>query len=216
MNRYAKNGILTKQEMLLLKKAHICVVGCGGLGGYIMEMLSRIGIGKITIIDGDVFDETNLNRQLLSLTHNLGQYKVEVARARIKSVNPEVKINMHKVYINKENANRLIDDATLVIDALDSIEIRKILQNACESMDVPLIHGAIAGWYGQVTTIFPGDKTLDRLYTTNKDKGIETDLGNPSFTPATVASIQVSEAIKVLINKKRTAEKQNSLYRFVR
>ena len=89
----------------------------------------------------------------------------------------------------------------VIIDALDSIETRFILQETAEKLRIPLVHGAIAGWYGQVTTIFPGDNTLDKIYSKKDMKGAEQELGNPSFTPALVASIQVSEALKILIGR---------------
>jgi molybdopterin/thiamine biosynthesis adenylyltransferase len=83
-----------------------------------------------------------------------------------------------------------------------------ILQSFCEEAQIPLVHGAIAGWYGQVTTIFPGDRTLDRLYKDASDRGLEDELGNPSFTPATIASIQVSEALKVITGKEEVLRKK--------
>ena len=89
----------------------------------------------------------------------------------------------------------------MVIDALDNMSVRKILEKCCEKLEIPLIHGAIAGWFGQVATIFPGDKTLDKIYPCDKDKGSETELGTPSFTPALIAAIEVAEAVKVLLTK---------------
>ena len=89
----------------------------------------------------------------------------------------------------------------IIIDALDDITTRKRVQKVAKDLEIPLIHGAIAGWYGQVCTIMPGDDLLDRLYRTDKSQGEEERLGNPSFTPALVASIEVSEAIKVLLSK---------------
>ena len=95
----------------------------------------------------------------------------------------------------------LIAGHDVVMDALDNISTRRILENACSTCEIPLVHGAIAGWYGQVTTIMPGTKVFSKLYPELAEKGIETELGNPSFTPALVASIQVSEALKLLIKK---------------
>ena len=91
----------------------------------------------------------------------------------------------------------------MVVDALDSIPARLMLQESCKKLNIQMVHGAIAGWYGQVTTIFPGDDTLNRIYVKDKkqSKGIEEEMGNPSFTPALTASIEVSEVIKVLIGR---------------
>lgn len=201
-NRYQRNmNLLTPDENLTIREKRACVVGCGGLGGYIIEMLARLGIGFITAIDGDVFDETNLNRQLLSEEGLIGKPKAEAAKARIQKVNSDVLVHTKSVFLKEENAVSLIAGHDVVMDALDNISSRRILERACEAQGIPLIHGAIAGWYGQVTTIMPGAHVFSKLYPEAADKGIETELGNPSFTPALVASIQVSEALKVLLKK---------------
>jgi len=207
-NRYKKNiGILTIEENEKLKDFKICVVGCGGLGGYIVEMLSRLGIGHITVVDGDIFDESNLNRQLFSDENNLGLSKVHIAKKRIETVNHNVYINPINEFLNKENSNNILKNHDIVIDALDNIRVRFILQDICSELKIPLIHGAISGWYGQVTTILPGDDTLNHIYK-NKETELEDKLGNPAFTPATIASIQVSEAIKILLNKGEVLSKK--------
>lgn len=176
-------------------------MGCGGLGGYAIEMLGRLGIGYITAVDKDVFEETNLNRQILSDMNSLGKSKALMAVERMKLVNPEVFVNAIVDEFNFENGKDIIKGHDIVIDALDNIEGKLTLQDICEELGIPFVHGAIAGWYGQVTTVFPGDKTLKFLYKKEMRKGIEKELGNPSFTPALVASIQVSEALKVLIGR---------------
>lgn len=201
MQRYKRNGIFKEEEMNCILNSNICIVGCGGLGGHILEMLARLGVGRITIIDGDVFEESNLNRQILATTRNLGNIKVEEAKKRIFEVNPDTNLEIIHEFLNEDNISSIIQKFDIVIDALDSIQIRILLQEECEKKMIPLIHGAIAGWYGQITTIMPGDRTLNRLYPKNRDKGIEVELGNPSFTPTLVASLEVSEAVKVLLKK---------------
>lgn len=200
--RYQRNmKLMTQDEITALKEKRVCVVGCGGLGGYIVEMLSRLGVGKITAVDGDVFDETNLNRQLLSEEALIGFSKAEAAKSRIQKVNSEVEVFTKTVFLSEDNAEALIAGHDVVVDALDNISTRRILEKACSVCEIPLIHGAIAGWYGQVTTIMPGSGVFSKLYPETAEKGIETELGNPAFTPALVASIQVSEALKLLIEK---------------
>ncbi|ABY92673.1 HesA/MoeB/ThiF family protein [Thermoanaerobacter sp. CM-CNRG TB177] len=202
MGRYDRNmNMLSKEENEKLKDFRVCVLGCGGLGGYAIEMLGRLGIGYITAVDKDVFEETNLNRQILSDMNSLGKSKALMAVERMKLVNPEVFVNAIVDEFNFENGKDIIKGHDIVIDALDNIEGKLTLQDICEELGIPFVHGAIAGWYGQVTTVFPGDKTLKFLYKKEMRKGIEKELGNPSFTPALVASIQVSEALKVLIGR---------------
>lgn len=200
--RYIRNlNALTEEDCKLLQTKKICVVGCGGLGGYIIELLLRIGVGKITAIDGDIFEESNLNRQLFSDETVLGIKKTEVATIRATKVNSRVKFEGIQTFLTKENSQDLIKGHDVVIDALDNIESRKILANTCDSCGVPMIHGAINGWVAQVTVLMPGSGLIDKLYSESakiKDKS------SLAFTPALCASLQVSEAVKILANKGTT------------
>lgn len=199
--RYVRNmNMFTEEECERLQGFSVCVIGAGGLGGYVVEMLARIGIGNLTVVDGDVFNESNLNRQLLCLEDNIGESKVEHAGIRVARIDSSVEARCIGKMIDYENCSETIRGHDVVVDALDNIGVRKILQDICEKERIPLIHGAIAGWYGQITTILPGDRTLDKLYRVSEN-GVEKSLGNPSFTPAVVAGIQVSETIKLLLEK---------------
>ena len=202
MLRYSRNkNLMSDDEIILLSQKKVCVLGLGGLGGYIVEMLSRIGVGSLTLVDGDVFDETNLNRQLFSSMNNLGNSKALEAEKRVKGINPLTKVIPVYEFVDSSNAMKIIANHDVIVDALDSIDLRKYIAKVCTELNLPLVHGAIAGWYGQVATIYPNDTTLDILYPKDIKKGIEKELGNPSFTPALVASIQVSEVIKLLLNR---------------
>lgn len=192
---------LSSEENDKLKNYKVCVIGCGGLGGYVIEMLGRIGVGFITAVDGDVFQESNLNRQILSDAHSLGKSKSIAAKERMMNVNPLIEVNCVNELLTKENYPKILKGHDVIVDALDSIDARLMLQDACEELNIPLVSGAIAGWYGHVTTVYPRDKTLNIIYGKKIGKGIEARLGNPSFTPALVASIEVSEVIKVLIGR---------------
>lgn len=200
--RYSRNiSTISVEENENLKNYTICVVGCGGLGGYIIEMLGRLGIGHIIAVDGDIFEESNLNRQILCDTESIGYKKAIKSQERMKKVNPFIKVDAVTERLTYSNGAAIIRGAHVVVDALDNIDSRLILEKLCEEEKIPLIHGAIAGWYGQVTTILPGDKILKNFYEGKDLIGAEIKLGNPSFTPALVASIQVSEVVKVLINR---------------
>lgn len=202
MGRYDRNmTCISKEENDSLRHKTVAVAGCGGLGGYIIEMLGRLGIGKIIAIDSDVFEDSNLNRQILSHTDNLGRPKALEAWQRVKLVNPDVELLPVLNKIDESNAKTILQKAEVVVDALDNISGRFALQKACEELGVPLVHGAISGWYGQVATILPGDKTLDKIYSNISDAEIKNPLGNPSFTPALTASIEVSEVLKLLIGR---------------
>lgn len=200
--RYQRNmNMLSLEENESLKKFKVCVIGCGGLGGYIIEMLSRLGIGYITCVDADVFEETNLNRQILSDTTVLGKSKAMTAKQRVEIVNPLITVNAIEGRFSQENAKEILNGHDAIVDALDNIESRFLLQDIAEELNIPIVHGAIAGWYAQVSTILPGDKTLDRIYNRSSAKGLESFLGNPSFTPALAASVEVSEVLKLLLKR---------------
>lgn len=202
LNRYRKNyKTISLEEQDLLSKKRVLIVGCGGLGQYIASMLCRIGIGCITIIDPDKFDESNLNRQQYCFTQNIGKYKVTETKKYLNKINPLVEIIAVRSRFNNDNATDLIRNNDIVIDALDSIKDRLFLQNECKVNNVILVSGAIGGWYGQVIVIKPGDDTLSKIFTDVEQTGIEVELGNPSFTPVLIASIEVSETIKILLGK---------------
>ncbi|OEH86125.1 thiamine biosynthesis protein ThiF [Desulfuribacillus stibiiarsenatis] len=204
--KYQRNrNTITIEEQLKLFQSKVAVVGCGGLGGYVIEELTRLGVGTLTLIDPDIFEEHNLNRQVLSSVKDLKSYKAKVAAKRVKQINPAVKVRPIVDYYSLVNGKENFEDVDLVIDALDNISTRLDLAQTCKDISVPLIHGAIAGWFGQVTTQYPEEHTIEKWYGRVKEKkGIEGVLGNPSFTPAVVASIQVAEACKVLLDKGET------------
>ena len=195
--RYIRNlGAITEEDCRLLQQKSVLVVGCGGLGGYLMEYLARIGIGKIRCVDGDVFDETNLNRQILSTTQNLGTPKALAAKDRLQAINPHVTVETVCVFLDESNAKELIDGCDIVLDALDNIPSRKLLADACADAGVPYVFGAISGWVAQAGICMPGDRMIHTLYPegiTIKDKSVL------SFTPAMCAAMQVSLCVSLLL-----------------
>jgi molybdopterin/thiamine biosynthesis adenylyltransferase len=201
--RYQRNrqAISTTQQLSLFR-SRVTVIGCGGLGGYVLEELARLGVGSITAIDPDVFEEHNLNRQLLSSPGTLGRAKVEAAAARVAEINPAVMLVPIRAAYAPENGKELLYGAQVIVDALDSIATRLSLAETCTELGIPMVHGAIGGWYGQVATQFPGDDTVQKLYRRwVSGKGVEQHLGNPSFTPAVVASIEAAEVCKILLGE---------------
>lgn len=199
--RHQRNiGPLTPGDQAVLGRSRVCVVGCGGIGGHVLELLGRLGVGYITAVDGDSFDVTNLNRQLLSTEETLGCPKAAAAKARMASIDPDILLTAVDAYLTQDNAAQLLAGHDLVIDALDSIPTRLLLQRVCAQLGIPLIHGAVEGWFLQVTTVFPGEDTLSRLY-----PGAASEPASRipvlSFVPAFAASVQVSEAVKLLTGK---------------
>jgi molybdopterin/thiamine biosynthesis adenylyltransferase len=201
--RYERNRkTITTEQQLHLFRSKVAVIGCGGLGGYVIAELARLGIGTIKAVDPDVFEEHNLNRQLFCDTTVLGLGKAEVAAAAVGKINPAVSVIPLREAFSETNARDHLADAQVVVDALDSIPVRIALAEACDALGIPLVHGSIGGWYGQVTSQFPGEKSVQKIYGhTHRAEGIEKILGNPSFTPGVVASLQVAEVCKILLGE---------------
>ncbi len=195
--RYARNlGTLGQEGQARLLSSRIVIVGLGGLGGHVLEQMTRVGIGHVTGIDPDVFDPSNLNRQLLSDVEALGMAKVDRAQERVQKVSPETDfLGLRTRHADAPDA--VWTRADLVFDCLDNIADRLSLAEMCARADCPLIHGAIAGWVGQVATVPPGSGLLNRLYP-DTGPGLEKALGTPPFTAALCASLMVAEGVKVL------------------
>ncbi|MBR1456787.1 MAG: HesA/MoeB/ThiF family protein [Oscillospiraceae bacterium] len=197
--RYIRNlGALTEQECALLRTKTVFVAGCGGLGGYLIEMLLRLGIGTIRAADGDAFEASNLNRQLLSSPSSLGRSKVEAAAMRAALVNPDVRFVPIPAFVTEENAAELIRDCSVVLDALDNIHARRILARACAQARIPLVHGAICGWSAQAAVVMPGDDLIDRIY---PDGVSITSKASLSFTPPFCAALQVALCARLLTGR---------------
>ena len=197
--RYIRNlGALTEKECALLRTKTVFVVGCGGLGGYLVEMLLRLGVGAIRAADGDTFEASNLNRQLLSSPQALGQSKAEAAAMRAALVNPDVRFDAIPEFVTEENAAELIRGCDAVLDALDNIQARRILARACAEEGIPMIHGAICGWSAQAAVILPGDDLIDRIYPEGARLSSKTSL---SFTPPFCAAMQAALCTRLLVGR---------------
>ena len=197
--RYERNvPALTEAECEALRRKRVLVVGCGGLGGHLIEMLARIGIGALRVVDGDVFEPSNLNRQLLSEVSTLGLSKAKAAAARVSRVNPEVEVEAVAENMTEVNVHALLQGCDAVLDGLDNIESRRVLASVCAKAGIPYIYGAVNGWVAQAAISMPGDHLVDILYPKDvviKNKSVL------SFTPALCASVQVSLCVKLLVGR---------------
>ena len=197
--RYIRNlGALTEEECAMLRTKTVFVAGCGGLGGYLIEMLLRLGVGTIRAADGDAFEASNLNRQLLSSPSTLGRSKAEAAADRAALVNPDVRFVAIDEFVTAENAAELIRGCDAVMDALDNIGARRILARACAEEEIPLIHGAICGWSAQAAVVMPGEDLIDRIYPDGAKLSSKTSL---SFTPPFCAALQTALCTRLLTGR---------------
>lgn len=195
--RYKRNQkSISPKEQYTLLNAKVLVIGCGGLGGFISELLCRIGVGNLTLMDGDVFEEHNLNRQNFSTIHALGKPKVRVVKEGLEAINPALHVNALELFFDLSLHTHLLHEADVIVDALDNPDLKCLLASWCKEHNKAFVHGAIAGYYAQFSTC----DTLEHLYP-QKGKGAEVVLGNPSFTVSFAASIQSAEVVKLLLQK---------------
>jgi len=206
--RYVRNlGAVGVAGQARLLGAWAAVIGLGGVGGLVAEILARAGGGTLVLVDGDAFEETNLNRQILSSRASLGRPKAEVARERLLDVNPHVEVVACCQRLTRENARSLLAGPAggapadrVVIDCLDTGRDRLVLQDACRELGLPLVHGAIRGWRGRCTLVLPRGPGLELFYGRDDvPSGAEAAAGAPGPAPALLAAWQAGQALRVLL-----------------
>lgn len=199
--RYIRNN-LTCDQQLRLFHSKVSVIGCGGLGGTVAVLLARTGVGNVHLVDPDVFEEHNLNRQRFCTTKTIGLPKVEVAIANLPDINPAI----HCTYIVNTFSENDIAVSEIIVDCLDSVNDRRHLAKLCRQYKRPLVHGAVKEWYGQVGVAITNNNLIDTLYSQvapNQPPSITEHKQAPKVlapTVAYIASIQVVEACKLLLN----------------
>lgn len=189
MKTYAENLI----EKIAGKT--VAVIGAGGLGGYVIGELMRLPLGELVIVDGDVFSVSNLDRQLFSSTATLGKNKAEVAKLEVEKVGFIENVTAFTAFFNIQNGEELLKSADIAIDCTDNLYARLELETVCDRLAIPLVHGAINGAVGQVAVIMPASHGLTKLYGGKLPRKTQKTL---PYVPAATASLQVSEAVKVL------------------
>lgn len=195
--RYKRNQqTLSTQDQCTLFHAHVGIIGCGGLGGFVAEMLTRIGVGNLTLCDGDVFEEHNLNRQNFSSIATLGRPKADVVKAGLEAINPALHVKSIPHFLALPHDEALLQKCDLIVDATDTPPLKCALATWAKEHHKPFVHGAIAGYHAQ----FASCTTLEHLYAHQGD-GVEKKVGNPSFTVCFAASIQSTEVVKLLLGK---------------
>ena len=201
--RYARNGTtLNPNQQATLLKSSVAVAGLGGLGGPVVETLARLGVGGLTLIDGDAFEETNLNRQLLSTVVNIGASKALCASRRVARINPAVQVRVEARNLKAENAEALLAGVNLVMDCLDNLPDRFTLEAGARRSCLPLVSAAVGGTSGQLTVVYPQDEGLQLIYGSPQAAprhGIEARLGTLPQTVLTLAGLACNEALKILL-----------------
>ena len=203
--------LVSTEEQEKFKNAKITVIGCGGIGGQCIEMLARMGIGELILVDEDKFDLTNLNRQSLSTTETIGCEKSAVAKQKVKTINPHVKVTSHTAHVDETNIGEIIGDSNLVIDALDNVLTRVIVSRKAVENKIPYVHGAIHGTLGQITVFLPNTKSYEEMFNLPSfGKELTEDViedlknvasGTPPVigpTPTIISCLEAMEAYKII------------------
>ncbi len=208
LDTYSRQIVLSDigyDGQLALRNARACLIGVGGLGSPIALKLVGMGIGTLRFVDRDIVSRTDLHRQHLYDADAVGRPKVEVALKKLSRLNPDVKLEPVPEALNSSNAGELIGGMDIVIDGLDRIETRYIVNRTCYRLKIPYVYGAATASYGNVSTLIP-DQTfcLECFMADIKNEDIPS-CGVVGVHPSVVgliASLQVSEAIRVLIGQK--------------
>ena len=203
--RYLKNfEAIDLSEQVHLCEGRVLVCGCGGLGGVIIQLLARAGVGRLRLLDPDVFVASNLNRQWMSETATVGCSKAETAAERVLAINPFVEAEHHSIRLDEKNSFELLAETQVALDALDNLETRFALEAAARKRSIPFIHGAVAGWWGQITTFLPrSPHALKTIYGGMRDRDpAEEAMGVLGPTAAVIGSLQAMEALRILAGRK--------------
>jgi len=190
---------------LKLKNAKVCVVGTGGLGHPIITRLATMGVGNLRIIDRDVIELSNLHRQTMFDEDDVGQVKVEVAAKKLKKLNPDCKIEALAISVNDYTALEVVEGCDVVIDALDSVNARYALNNACVKSNIPFVTGAAVGVSGQAFTVLPKESACYFCMFPELDEDTMPTCSIEGVHPSIlsiVGGIEVAEAVKIIIGKK--------------
>ncbi len=202
--RYLRNfHTLDFPQQVRLSESKVLICGCGGLGGVLINLLARAGVGLLRLVDGDVFDPTNFNRQWFCEAGGLARLKVHVIAEHLEKINPFVRIEAIPEVLLADNASAMMEGVDLVLDALDNIEGRFLVAQAAQQRRLPYIHAAVAGWWGQVSTFLPdSDSHLTKIYGSRQTRDqAELAVGILGTTAAVIGSLQAAEALRLLIGQ---------------
>jgi adenylyltransferase/sulfurtransferase len=204
--RYSRHLIVPEVGMegqLKLKAAKVLLVGTGGLGAPLGLYLAAAGVGRIGLVDFDVVDFTNLQRQVIHFTKDVGRHKIDSAAEKMQALNPNVEIVKHEVALSSENALGIIKDYDLVVDGTDNFPTRYLVNDACVLLGKPNVYGSIFRFEGQATVFaYEGGPCYRCLYPEPPPPGLVPSCaegGVLGILPGTIGLIQATEAVKLIL-----------------
>ncbi|WP_292474886.1 HesA/MoeB/ThiF family protein [Methanosphaera sp.] len=207
--------IFSEEEQEILRTTPIVIIGCGGLGGTIIEQFVRAGFEELTIVDQDVFDETNLNRQVRSNLDTVGKSKVKITKSAMEQINPNINITDYDLTIDEKNISKILKGNKILVDAVDNVYTRVLISREAKQQGMVFVHSAVEKTMGQLSVFEPNSVSYEELFRLKSvDKALDDDVKNYllsisakkpqvlGVTPSIFGSLQVNETIKYILNKK--------------
>ena len=207
--------IFSEEEQEILRTTPIVIIGCGGLGGTIIEQFVRAGFEELTIVDQDVFDETNLNRQVRSNLDTVGKSKVKITKSAMEQINPNINITDYDLTIDEKNISKILKGNKILVDAVDNVYTRVLISREAKQQGMVFVHSAVEKTMGQLSVFEPNSVSYEELFRLKSvDKALNDDVKNYllsisakkpqvlGVTPSIFGSLQVNETIKYILNKK--------------
>ena len=191
---------VSQEGQARLMDGSVLLVGAGGLGGYVLELLARFGVGRIDVADGDVFEETNLNRQLLSSVADLGRNKALVGAERAARIAPLSEVRALEAFLDRANLPRALEGVQVVVDALGGIAPRMDLHDAALGMGIPIVAGAVAGWTAVVGSETAGRRGISRMWGDASAADAEHTLGSLAPAVSLAAALMAAETSRYLLH----------------
>ncbi|MFP3985689.1 MAG: HesA/MoeB/ThiF family protein [Candidatus Bathyarchaeia archaeon] len=197
------------EGQLRLKKAKVCLVGLGGLGSTVATQLVTMGVGHLRVVDRDVVEESNLQRQHLYDFSVIGFPKVEAALKRLERLNPYVEVLPLPLSFGEHNAARILDGMDVVVDGLDNMNTRYAVNRACVKLGIPYVFGSAISTFGNASTIIPRETACLECFYGKLDDSLLPSCGTIGVHPSVisiVASIETAETVKILLAKQASLE----------
>ena len=199
--RYERQILMIGEEgQARLRSSTALVVGVGGLGSPVAHYLVAAGVGRVHLVDPGYLEVSNLNRQVLYTSEDIGRAKALAAAEKLSRLNPEVEVIPHTISVGSPEFEELVKEADVVVDCLDNWPAREVLNRLAVKHRKPLVHAGVARWYGQATTVIPGRTAcLACIY----PKGMRSETPIPVIgpTPGVLGAVEAAEAIRVLIGE---------------
>jgi len=211
--RYNRNILVPQvgeEGQKKLSQAKVLVCGAGGLGSTVLANLASVGIGTIGVVDNDVLELSNLNRQYIHKFENIGKIKVESAKKWINEFNPETVVNTYPIRLDENNYSEIVKDYDFIMDCFDSFKSKFLLNKIAVQTGKTLIHGGVSEFYGQVTVIIPQKTACLNCFLSEPDVNVVKGVLSPAVT--TIASIEAMEAVKLILNTGESLENKLLCY----